>query len=69
MKLIKTTRYHFIYELSEKEQKSPEVNGYKYVLFLKENYEDYKPSFKYDIGCQDWEADSLKEAMAFSKNY
>lgn len=70
MKLIKTTKTHFIYELSEKEQKSPEIdNGFKYVLFLKSNYEDFKPSFKYDIGYQDFEADSLKEALNFSKSY
>ena len=56
MKLIKTTKKHYIYELSEKEMNSPEVdNGFKYLAYLKENYEDYKPSFKYDIGYQDYE--------------
>lgn len=70
MKLVKTTKHHYIYELSEKEQKSEEVeNGYKYLLFLKDNYEDYKPSFKDDIGYEDWEADTLEEAMQFSASY
>lgn len=70
MKLVKSTKKHLIYELSEKEQNSYEVdNGYKYVLFLKEDYEDYKPTFKYDIGYQDWEADTLEEAIQFSLSY
>ena len=67
MKLIKTVKKHYIYELSEKEQK--EVCGFKYALFLKANYEDYKPSFKYDIGYQDWESDTIKEALEFANNY
>lgn len=70
MKLVKTTKKHLIYELSEKEQRSEEVdNGFKYVLFLKEDYEDYKPSFKYDIGYEEWEADTLEEALQFSLNH
>lgn len=70
MKLIKTTKYHYIYELSEKEQKSEEVkNDYKYLLFLKDNYEDFKPNFKDDIGYEDWETDTLEEAMQFSASY
>ena len=70
MKLVKTTKNHLIYELSEKEQNSIEVdNGFKYVLFLKENYEDFKPTFKYDIGYQDWETDTLEEAIQFSLSY
>lgn len=67
MKLIKTTKHHYIYELSEKEQTSS--NGYKYVLFNKANYEDYKPSFKYDMGNEDWQTDTLDEALDFSINY
>lgn len=68
MKLVKTTKKHYIYELSEKEQNSVEVdNGFKYVLFCKDSYVDYKPSFKYDIGYQDWETDTLQEAIEFSK--
>ena len=70
MKLVKTTKNHLIYELSEKEQNSIEVdNGFKYVLFLKDDYEDYKPTFKYDIGYQDWETDTLEEAIQFSLSY
>ena len=70
MKLVKTTKNHLIYELSEKEQNSIEVdNGFKYVLFLKENYEDCKPTFRYDIGYQDWETDTLEEALQFSLSY
>ena len=70
MKLVKTTKNHLIYELSKKEQSSIEVdNGFKYVLFLKDNYEDYKPTFKYDMGYQDWEADTLEEAIQFSICY
>ena len=70
MKLVKTTKNHFIYELTEKERNTEEVdNGYNYILFLKDNYEDCKPSFKYDIGYQDWEADTLEEALEFSNNY
>lgn len=68
MKLIKTTKHHYIYELIEKEQKRVE-NGYKYVLFLKANYEDFKPNFKDDIGYEDWEADTLEEAIQFSASY
>ena len=70
MKLVKTTKHHFIYELTEKERNSEEVdNGFKYVLFLKSNYEDYKPTFKYDIGYQDWETETLEEALGFSNTY
>lgn len=68
MKLVKTTKHHFIYELSEKEQSKIE-NGYKYLLFNKANYEDYKPSFQYDIGYEDWQTDTLNEALDFSINY
>lgn len=51
MKKIKTTKHHYIYELTEKEMNTPEVdNGFKYVAFLKDNYEDFKPTFKDDIG-------------------
>ena len=67
MKLIKTTKNHYIYELSKKEQE--EVCGFKYALFLKSNYEDYKPNFKYDIGYQDWESDKLEEALLYAYNY
>jgi ATP-binding cassette subfamily B protein len=42
-------------------------NGYRYVLFLKENYEDCKPSFRYDIGYQDFEADTLEEALQYTR--
>ena len=70
MKLIKTTKKHFIYELSEKEMNSPEVdNGFKYVAFLKDNYEDQKPTFKYDIGYQDREEDSLEAMIEWCNRY
>lgn len=70
MKLVKTTKYHYIYELSEKEKNSVEVeNGFNYVLFLKENYQDFKPNFKLDIGYQDWETETLEEAIEFSLCY
>lgn len=68
MKLVKTTKKHYIYELTEKEMNSKEVDsGYRYVLFLKENYEDCKPSFRYDIGYQDFEADTLEEALQYAR--
>ena len=70
MKLVKTTKKHLIYELSEKELNSIEDENYfKYVLFLKEDYEYSKPTFKHDIGYQDWEADTLEEAIKFSLSY
>lgn len=68
MKLIKTTKNHYIYELSEKEQSKIE-NSYKYLLFNKANYEDYKPTFKDDKGYEDWQTDTLNEALDFSINY
>lgn len=68
MKLVKTTKKHYIYELSEKEQNDIYVgNSYKYILFLKEDYKDFKPSFKYDLGYQDWCTETLKEALEFSR--
>lgn len=70
MKLVKTTKKHFIYELSEKEMNTPEVdNGFKYVAFLKENYPDQKPTFKYDIGYEDWEEDSLEAMIEWCECY
>lgn len=70
MKKIKTTKYHIIYELTEREMQSPEVdNGYRYVAFLKSNYEDYNPTFKDDIGYQDWEEDSLEAMIEWCECY
>ena len=70
MKKIKTTKYHYIYELSEKEMNKPEVdNGFRYVAFLKENYEDQMPSFSYDIGYQDWEDDNLDTMLEWCNSY
>ena len=70
MKLVKATKNHLIYELSKTEQNTFEVdNGFKYVLFLKEDYEDCKPTFKDDIGWQDYETDTLEEAIEFSLSY
>lgn len=70
MKKIKTTKKHYIYELTEKEMNTPEVdNGFKYVAFLKENYEDFKPTFKDDIGYQDWEEDNLDAMIEWCNNY
>lgn len=68
MKLVKTTKKHYIYELSAKEKK--ELNSdYNFVLFAKDNYEDCKPTFNYDIGYQEFETDTLENALEFSKNY
>lgn len=67
MKLIKTTKHHYIYELSEKEKNSS--NGYKYLLFNKADYEDFKPNFKDDLGYEDWGSDTLEEAIQFSASY
>lgn len=70
MKLIKTTKTHFIYELSEKEMNTKEVdNGFKYLAYLKENYEDFKPCFKYDIGYQDYETDTLESMIEWVNCY
>lgn len=69
MKLVKTTKKHFIYELTEKEKQDARVdNGYNFVLFSKADYEDYKPRFNDDIGYEDWQADTLEEAIEFSNN-
>lgn len=70
MKKIKTTKKHLIYELTEKERNSVEVdNGYRYVAFLKENYEDFAPTFRDDIGYQDYEEDNLEALIEWCNCY
>ncbi len=67
MKLVKTTKKHYIYELNEKE-----INDWekcKYLVFSKADYQDYKPNSKYDIGYEIIDCDTLDEAICFSSNY
>lgn len=65
MKLVKTTKKHYIYELNEREKKKTE-NSFNFLLFAKSDYEEMKPKFDYDLGSQDWETETLKEAIEFS---
>lgn len=69
MLLVKSTKKYWIYSLSDREKlvakKEYDVSGINYLIYLKSNYEDSKPSFKYDFGYQDWEASTLEEAIEF----
>ena len=66
MRLVKTTQMHFIYRLTEKEMKEYSYTS-PFLLFLKSSYVDCKPTASLDIGYEDWEADTLEEAIEWSK--
>ena len=72
MVLVKTTKKYWIYALSDKEKqianKDYGVTGVNYLIYLKSNYDDLRPSFKYDFGCQDWEASTFEEAVEFCES-
>lgn len=67
MKLVKTTKLHFIYQLTDKEMKENDYTS-PFLLFLKSSYPDSKPIANIDIGYEDWETDTLEEAIEWSKS-
>ena len=67
MKLVKTTKLHFIYQLTDKEMKENDYTS-PFLLFLKSSYPDSKPTANIDIGYEDWETDTLEEAIEWSKS-
>ncbi|MCL2631276.1 MAG: hypothetical protein FWD49_07160 [Firmicutes bacterium] len=72
MKLVKSIKKHLIYELSEKELERAERDNLSYCrfqLYLKSNYEDIKPTYSYDLGYADWEAETLELALDFALSY
>ena len=72
MKRITSKKKHYIYELTDREIKQNENNGLDYMpyqLYLKENYEDCKPTFYLDLGYADWETMTLAQALEWAENY